>query len=157
MADLNELSEPAVKDLLAMSEDTLYEKLAMRVESIKEEPLEAGKFDAREVDPSKHAGWAGDLLSLGMRIFNRWNREAHALICGSDPEDDEQRTEVSKAFDADDVNVAVAACISGLLVTTFGLAPAIAAVVAAIIVKRFLKGAYEEFCDVWKTNLPASV
>ncbi|MDP6556798.1 MAG: hypothetical protein QGF59_14015 [Pirellulaceae bacterium] len=154
MTQLSQSSEPAVSKLLEADENDLYRQLASRVEAIKSDPLESANFDAAGVDPAKIAGLGLDLLSLGKRIFNRWNREAHALLCGGDPDDQQQREELSNAFELGDV--AIAACISGLLISSFGLAPAIATVISAILVKRFLKGAFEEFCDAWRESLPAS-
>ena len=81
--------------------------------------------------------------------------EAYKLICGSETEDQKDRKDLMKAFSTND-EVTIATALSVLLVTNLGLAPAIAAVVAALLVKRFFRPAYEEFCQTWKKNLPAA-
>jgi biopolymer transport protein ExbB/TolQ len=47
----------------------------------------------------------------------------------------------------------VAAYLATALVATFGLAPAIAAAIAAIVVRRFFKPAYQEFCKAWSERI----
>jgi hypothetical protein len=48
----------------------------------------------------------------------------------------------------------VAGAIAGLLIANLAIAPAIATVVAALIIKLFFRPTYTEFCRVWKKNLP---
>jgi hypothetical protein len=40
--------------------------------------------------------------------------------------------------------------IVGILVTSLGLAPAIAAVVGALIIRFFFENGYEAMCEVWQ-------
>jgi hypothetical protein len=44
--------------------------------------------------------------------------------------------------------------VASLLVAQLGLAPAIAAVVAALIIKHVFSNALGAMCDVWKDKLP---
>jgi hypothetical protein len=73
-------------------------------------------------------------------------------MCGGDPEDKEDREKLTRALSIGPGEVAT--MMAGALVLHFGIAPAIAAIVAALIVKRFFSSAYEEFCETWKGALP---
>jgi hypothetical protein len=45
------------------------------------------------------------------------------------------------------------AVVAGVLISSFGVAPAVAAVVAALLIKRIIKPGQEELCVVWKERL----
>ena len=152
MAELAEQAEPAVKKLLKADEDQLYETLGIRAKAMEEDPAIASSFEPQVTYDQARMGLKEDVLEFGQRLFNRWNAEAHKLMCGSGPEDQNDRQDLLDAFGADET--AVAAVLAGLLVTQLGLAPAIAGVLAALLVKRFFRPAYEEFCRVWERNLP---
>jgi hypothetical protein len=151
MSTLSTQAESAVKTLLKADENQLYEQLGLRAKAIEQDPSKAGSFDPSVVYDQAEMGLKEDILELGQRLFRRWNAEAYQLVCGSDAKDTKDRKNLTKAIGVSDV--AVAAVLSGMLVTNFGLAPAIAAVVAALVVKRFCRPAYEEFCQVWKKHV----
>jgi hypothetical protein len=48
---------------------------------------------------------------------------------------------------------AVATALAAVMVTSLGLAPAVAAVVAALAIKLFFRPAHGAMCDVWKGKL----
>ena len=96
-------------------------------------------------------GLKDDLAKLGKRIFARWNTECFQLICGKNQGDSADRKEILGALGIGDV--ALASALSALLVSHFAIAPAIAAVIAAIVAKRFFRPAFEEFCSTWSGSL----
>jgi hypothetical protein len=151
-SDLAKQAEPAIEKLLKADENQLYEQLGIRAKAIAEDPTKGSSFEPQVTYVQAQMGLKEDVQEFGQRLFRRWNVEAHKLICGPDPEDQKDREDLVNAFGISDV--AVAATLSALLVTHLGLAPAIAAVVAALAIKRFFRPAYEEFCQVWKKNLP---
>lgn len=151
MSDLTKQAEPAVKKLLQADEDQLYEQLGIRAKAMAEDPSKGSSFEPDVIYAQAKMGAKEDVLEFGQRLFRRWNVEAHKLMCGSDPDDQKDREALANAFGVSDV--AVAAALSALLVTQLGVAPAIAAVVAAIALKRFFRPAYEEFCEVWAKSL----
>lgn len=151
ISELSKLAEPVVANLLQSDANKLYVELGMRAKTVATNPSAAGQFDP----PVKHdvatMGPLDDLKRFGQRLFRRWNREAYELMCGKSDDDTQDREKLVKAIGFGDV--AVASALTGLLVSSFGLAPAIATVLAALAVKRFFRPAHEEFCDVWKESL----
>ena len=99
-------------------------------------------------------GARDELKKFGQRLFARWHREAFTLLCGADTRDEADRSELLHAAGAGDV--ALASAVAALLVGYLGLAPALAAVVAAIVTKRFFNPVYEEFCRTWSAHVPNS-
>lgn len=152
MSDLAKQAKPSVEKLLKADENQLYEQLGIRAKAVAEDPTKGSSFEPRVTYDQATMGLKEDVKEFGQRLFRRWNLEAHKLICGSDPEDQKDREGLANAFGINDV--AVGAALSALLVTHLGLVPALAAVVAALAIKRFFRPAYEEFCRVWKKNLP---
>jgi hypothetical protein len=147
MDSLVSYAESSVGSLIKRKEDRLYQELGMRIRAIERDPKKAGSFEPQGVYDDVELGFGDDIKKLGERIFRRWNIEAYNLFCGSYSTDSNLRTELGKAFGIDEV--AVASLIAASLVSNFGIAPAIAAVIAALIVKKFFRSAYDEFCQVW--------
>jgi hypothetical protein len=71
------------------------------------------------------------------------------ITCGSSTDDKDDRAKVLDAL-----TLGEAALIPVL--TGLGLAPTLAAVLAAIIVKRFFGSAVETICESWKQQLSKS-
>jgi hypothetical protein len=90
---------------------------------------------------------------FGRHYFDRVSREAYGILCGADDADEETRKRFRDAFGISPDTLA--ATIAAALVATAGLAPAIAVVVAVIVLRRFGGTAYAAMCDTWKDHLPA--
>jgi hypothetical protein len=152
MSDLARQAQAAAQKLLTADETQLYEALGLRARAIAEDPTKAGSFEPQVTYDQAVMGLSDDLLRLGRRLFRRWNAEAYKLVCGADPEDQQDRKQLAGSFGVGDA--VVAGLVTSLLVTNLGMAPALATVVAALAVKRFFRPGYEEFCEVWRKNLP---
>jgi hypothetical protein len=146
-----EQARSAVSDLLEADEDQLYEQLGIRAQALASAPQLAGEFAPAVTYDAVVMGPLDAVRDFGKRLFQRWQREAYNLMCA---EDDADRTELLNAIGVSEA--AAAAALAGLIVTYLGIAPVIAAVVAAIVIKRFFRPAYEEFCAVWQEKLPAA-
>ena len=152
MPELTKQAESAVANLLESDEDQLYEQLGIVAQAMGSNPSVSASFQPEVTYTEAAMGPMDDVRELGKRIFRRWNKEAHKLVCGSEDIDEKDRDKLRQAFGFGEVTVA--GVLTGLLVTQFGLAPAIAAVLAALIAKRFFRPAYDEFCEFWKEKLP---
>ena len=155
MTNLANQAEPAMESLLNADEDTLFEQLGIRATAIQQN-LNLGSSFSPEVSYDEAAmGVLDDVRDYGKRIFRRCSVEGYKLFCGDDPEDEEDRKQLADATGISQGQIA--ALVAGMLVAQLGLAPAIAAIVAAILIKRFLiKPGYQLACDKWKAQLPWS-
>lgn len=152
MSDLTKQAESSIAKLMQSDEDQLYEELGMRAKGLAQDPSKAGFFAPQITYNMKAMGPMDEIRKFGRRLFNRWLVEAYKLLCGSELANKEDRQELVKAVAAD--STTFGAVVSALLISQLGLAPAIAAVVAALLVKRFFNPAYEEFCKMLGENLP---
>ena len=157
MADLKSLARPAVEGLVNSSEDQLYEELGKRLRMVQADPQAAGAFEPSQQDREKieleTLGFVDDLKSLGKQFFAKVDRQAYEVMCGTSPGDQKDRDALSNAFGLG--KEAVAATLAGALVAQLGIAPILAAAVAALIVRLFFKPAYQEMCVIWKKKLPS--
>lgn len=153
MTEAQDAAAAAVSPLLAADEQQLFEELGIRARALAEEPAAAGSFDPDVTFDEAQMGVLDDVRAFGRRLFARWSRELHELVCGSDPDDEADRKGLTEALGLGET--AIAAYLAMLLVSSFGLAPALATVAAAIIVKRFFKPALAEFCSSWAASLAA--
>jgi hypothetical protein len=153
MSEFENLATPAIQKLEQSEPDQLYAELGFRLKAILNEPAEAGKFEMTATYDAEFAGPLDVLREIGQRFFARVSRDAYALVCGADQQNADERKKVLEAFDLG--GTAVAAALVAAFVGTFGWAPAVATVVAALIMRLFFKNAYIATCEVWKNNLPA--
>lgn len=150
MAFAGEEVAKLVKDY---DEETLVEQLGARAKAIPEDPAVAGRYNPTITVDYATMGPMDDIVDLGGRILRRWERELHAVVCGDAKADKQDRTTILDALGLDDV--ALGAALGTVLVTSFGLAPAIATVVAALLIKRIFKPAGDEVCTFWGERLEA--
>jgi hypothetical protein len=145
--------ERSIASLIAYDEESLIKQVAMRAEAAKDDPSIAGSYEPKVTYDFEHAGIAGDLLDLGGRILRRWERELHGVVCGTSQEDAEDRANILSKIGADDavLGAAVATVLIGL-----GVSAAVAAVLAALLLKRILKPGGHEVCKFWSERLTTS-
>lgn len=152
MTDIKDDAQSALEKLLQSDPDQLYAELGLRQKAIQADPNQAGMFETTATYDAEFAGPLDALKDFGRRFFNRFSNDAYSLVCGTDQENSQERKNLLDAFGGGPT--AFAAALTAALMSWFGWAPAIAAVVAALIVKLFFKNAYGAMCDVWKQRLP---
>lgn len=139
------LRSSATGKLAALDENGLYELLARRAL-----PKSPGGIDA-QFRSRPHGD--GELAEFGKRLFYRWSKALHEFVCSSSEGDKELQDSVRKAFGLKEGG---AAMIGGVLVAAFGLQPAIAAVIAALLLRIVVAPAKEELCATWQASLKGS-
>ncbi|OKO83554.1 hypothetical protein [Bradyrhizobium sp. NAS96.2] len=140
-----------VASLVTKSESDLYALLASRVST---PAAGIGDPDDRfrtESDPDDLE--RGAAVELGKRIFFRCSQAAHDFCCSPGDQDRKLRDEMLSAiFSKEGGGIAL---LAGALVTAFGLSPAVAAVVAALLVKIIVAPTIAEVCSAWGNALKA--
>lgn len=152
MSQLEQAAAPVVADLSQLEDDQLYQQLALRVRTLEDDYQRAGELQLDVSYQPDLMGPLDDLADFGRRFFERFNRDAYNLVCSAD--DAAERQKVRQAFGLG--REAVGGAIVALLITHLALAPAVATVVAALIVRLFLENSYEAMCSVWGDRLPAA-
>lgn len=152
MSDLADQAKPAVTKLLESDPEQLFEELGIRATAVGKDPALAGSFDPTVTYDAALLGPMDDLRHFGKKFFERWSAQSYNLVCGGGLEDQNERKRLLDAFGLG--RDSVAAFLAALLVVHLGLAPALAAVVAALVLRLFFRPGYEAMCAVWKEKLP---
>ena len=140
--------EAKMESLIQANDRQLYQQLGQTVQALAEDPSIAGTY-TEEVDQA--LGFQDDVINLGRNLFRRWSAEANKLVCGTDADNSGMRQVVIDAIGGNAGTVV--AILAGLLVSQFALAPAVASLVAALVIKTFLKPTYEEMCQEWSQHV----
>jgi hypothetical protein len=150
MEPINPLAAQAVEELLEYEPDQLFAELEIRRRAILDHPAQAGSFAPAGTHRSVVSDSLDELREFGRRFFARVSRDAHALVCGRDPENSQVRQDLLKALTS---RATFAAALSAALVAYAGLAPALAAVAATLVARLFVNNAHEVMCEMWTERL----
>jgi hypothetical protein len=92
-----------------------------------------------------------DTLNFGQRLFKRLNAASYELLCKDPFDNGETLKKLGAALE--ESTATAAGLLAPVLVANLGLAPAVAAIVATLIVKTLSKAIADEICSTWKNNL----
>lgn len=138
-----------VLDLMNESDDKLLELLGQQAQGLLKEGLSEFSFPEEDIKGFDFRVPENAKI-LGKRVWSRIERQMHDLLCGNNAHDEEDRKRILKAISNDDI--LAAACVY-VLTAAFGLSPAIAALGAALLIRRVFKPAGQEFCAFWAEHL----
>ena len=149
---MNDEIELAVKALSKADAKNLYANLGAYSIAFVDD---AAKFSHPAVSVSVDVSVAGpldDAVDLGKRILRRWSNTIYELVCGGADIDPEARKTILSALKVNSPE-ALAAAITGVLISAFSVAPAIAVVVGVLFGKVLFPAAGQEACTFWKERL----
>lgn len=144
MQDYNEL----VQQLLELDEESLEAQLGLQVQGT----AKGLTLDSIDLDAAARAPISPEVLAAGQQLLKRLNSGLYDLMCnplGSDSETEKVLDEVINQN-----YVKAAGMLAPLLVSGLGLAPAIATLIATLVIKKIAKAGSEEICKSWKASLP---
>lgn len=149
MDPLVERAKPVIHKLFQSDEPQLYEELGLRLKAIAADESLSGFFEPQIGYNAEFMGPLDDLRAFGQKFFDKTSREAYSLMCGGGLSK-EEREKMSAAFGS---KTDLAAFVAALLVSHFAMAPAIAAVVGALVLRLFFRPAHEAMCEVWSQHI----
>jgi hypothetical protein len=154
--------EVIVESLWELDEDQLEAQLGSRAQAIEDDVAGGG---TKEIDPASlesidvnvaaRASIDPRFLEAGKQLFDRINPLAYELMCKPLGADD---AEIRKILD-ETVNqnyTKAAGMLAPVLVNGVGLAPAVATLLATLIIKKVSKYIATGICETWQQNLPKS-
>ncbi|WP_353120873.1 hypothetical protein [Planktothrix agardhii] len=144
MQDYNEL----IPQLLELDEESLEAQLGLQVQGT----AKGLTLDSIDLDAAARAPISPEVLAAGQQLLKRLNSGLYDLMCnplGSDSETEKVLDEVINQN-----YVKAAGMLAPLLVSGLGLAPAIATLIATLVIKKIAKAGSEEICKSWKASLP---
>ncbi|MCG6204043.1 hypothetical protein LPW26_05305 [Rhodopseudomonas sp. HC1] len=142
-----------ISNLLGSSEDNLIEQLGIRKFAVTKEPALESDIALRPTFDAQAMGPLDGVKALGRAVLVRWAKELQQLICGTDAASAADRAKLIDAFSASKV-VGGVMLASGLI--AIGCPAALAPIIAAIVISRFVGSAVEVFCEkskVWVDEL----
>jgi hypothetical protein len=147
-------NEEIVTLLQRSDEPDLLAALALRVRETAAGSVEVTRMSVIELDQLPRDA---STIALGRRILARWSHAMHDFLCKSDGDDDDLRSQLMGVITGG--SGGAAALMAGTLVAAFGASPAVAAIVAALLMKTIVVPAKDEICAYWAASLadPTSV
>ncbi len=94
-----------------------------------------------------------EAMSFGRRLFKRLNLASYELLCKDPFDNGETLQKLSGALE--DSTAKAAGFLAPVLVANLGLAPAVAAIIAVLVVKTISKAIADEICSTWKNSFEA--
>ncbi len=158
MADI----ETLVERLWELSDEQIEVQIGSQTQAIGDDVagrgakgIDPASLDSIDVNVAARASIDPRFLEAGQRLFERVNPLAYELMCkpfgGDDPETQKILDETIK-----ENYTKAAGMLAPVLVSGFGLAPAVATLLATLIIKKASKYIATGICETWETNLPKS-
>ena len=147
-----QLARQSVEALIDLPEDELFRKLGVTINKVGADGTLASDFALSVQTPVPQEQGAADVLgAFGRAYFNRFERQAFNLLCGDDASSEADRDKLSEAFHLTKADAAAA--VTAVLIAQLALAPAVATILGALIVKLLFQPALDATCDVWSRRL----
>jgi hypothetical protein len=143
-------SRAAVDELGGLDERQLYALLGMRLKAIERDPAKAGQF-APDLTGAQEVGiTAADLGDFGRQAFGSLAKLGHTVVCGQNAEG----IHMQRILDAMGSDVGTAtAVVATILIAQLAIAPAIAGIVATIVVGKVAPSSLEVLCRNWSAKI----
>lgn len=146
----------AAKTLAATHDDVGLELLVgMRAKVVSHNSALENNVDLMPEFESTTMGLVDEVKAEGRRLVMHWSKELHDLVCGRK---NHNRNQEDRSLLLKSLKLSEAAVVDATAIALVGInaAPALAAVLAPIIARRFIWPSREKLCSAWESLLKPS-
>lgn len=154
MTDAMQRAMVAVTELDPDDEEGLYRLLGLRLKTMERKPSVAGEFAPATIAPNELGITVPDLLAFGRDAFVRIAAVGQGLVCGTEANQGFYLQRIFSTLNTD--TAAVTAAVATLLIGQLAIAPAIAGVVATIIVGKVAPNSLAALCKTWGAKVASA-
>jgi len=151
--------EAIVESLWELDDDVLEAQLGARAQTIGDDVaggvargVDLTSWESIDVNVATRAPIDPRLLEAGRRLFERVNPLAYELMCKPLGNDAETQKILDEAIGQNYTKAA--SMLAPALISGLGLAPAIATLLATLIIKKIANYTSTGICETWQQNLP---
>jgi hypothetical protein len=151
--------EALVQSLWELDDDQLEAQIGSQTQAIGDDVagrgargIDPASLDSIDVNVAAKASIDPRFLDAGRRLFERVNPLVYELMCKPIGDDPETRKILDETINQNYTKAA--GMLAPALVSGFGLAPAVATLLATLIIKKVSKYIATGICDTWEKNLP---
>lgn len=137
----------AALDVDPDDEEGLYRLLGARLQMLERDPSIAGDFAPATISPRDLGITVPDLLEFGRAAFVRIASLGRELVCGTEANQGFHLQRLLASLGTD--TATVTAAVATLLIGQLAIAPAVAGVVATIIVGKVAPSSLAALCKAW--------
>ncbi|MFL5757077.1 MAG: hypothetical protein ACJ77N_12355 [Chloroflexota bacterium] len=149
MTDLHERARVAAEQLQDVDDDELYQQLGLRIRAIERDPSIAG--DLSPDVPATEMGISFvDLREFGRRTFVTLSAPAMGVVCAGAGEGHSLEA-LLRSFGTS--GTAVTAALTTVLIGQLAIAPAVAGIVATLVVGKVAPATLQGLCGGWGRKL----
>ena len=153
--------EAIVASLWELNDDVLEAQLGSRVQAIGDDIAGRGargvdltSWESIDVNVAARASIDPRFLEAGKRVFDRVNPLTYELMCKPLGDDAETQKILDETINQNYTKAA--GMLAPVLVSGVGLAPAVATLLATLIIKKVSKYIATGICETWEKNVPQS-
>ena len=153
--------EVIVASLWELDDDVLEAQLGSRVQAIGDDIAGRGargvdltSWESIDVNVAARASIDPRFLEAGKRVFDRVNPLTYELMCKPLGDDAETQKILDETINQNYTKAA--GMLAPVLVSGVGLAPAVATLLATLIIKKVSKYIATGICETWEKNVPQS-
>ena len=151
--------EALIESLWELDEDELEAQIGSRAQAIEDDAagrgirgIDQASLDSIDVGFATKGAIDLKLLESGRRLFDRVNPLAYELMCKPLGNDANTQKILDEAIGQNYTKAA--GMLAPALISGLGLAPAIATLLATLIIKKIANYGATGICETWQQNLP---